>query len=699
MLPGAWSHRLIWLAVALVAVCAPGRARAAERRAVALEVDPEAGWRGEALAAVLAHDLVDDWLTVHPPLPCAGRCSDGELRTAGAELVVRAALSSGRIDYELHALWPGGPAPQRGAIALGAAGARDRAQVVGVLRDRLHRMARATADEDARAAAAVALPAPADVALALAAVIAVLVLPLGYGALRRSRLVALRALGRTLLGVGGAGGIALAVAALAPANPSGILLAAGRVAWGVFAAVTLPVVFPPLVGLGLVEHDELARTLFRWCGLVMQRAVALALWYAPPALAVALLADGQGDPARDQAVDQAVRWGVVLPLALLVARAWLRIAIAVVAESLDDALLDDALLDPDADAAAWHAAVRAYVVGYLRRNGLTSIDEDLLDRVVFLPSRGDALAVYGGGATAARIAIPRRMLELALAPFGRPHDYAAPRVSTLHWLEWNAGLVMASEPGAQVTTRDQRKPSGAVVLGEDIASAREPLGEPPTLAGIVEPAALDPRANHRPHDDPAWLDWDAGEDYDGTDAGDRDFLFGVLVHVLTQIQRHGDRSGTIAVALGRARFAAPIARRLGRWLDRMPDAVGHEHVALAGARHHFVQYLGWRVWQRDDLLTSRAYQAELEAMSRRVLAALDEAPGPATRERARLGRLAGLVRGTAPRSARWRRLAIAVVVVAGVGGLGHAAISAIRYHATYVDRMTDSSEKVHGKDE
>jgi hypothetical protein len=35
---------------------------------------------------------------------------------------------------------------------------------------------------------------------------------------------------------------------------------------------------------------------------------------------------------------------------------------------------------------------------------------------------------------------------------GRPHDYAAPRVSTLHWTQWNARLVMATEPGAAVAT-------------------------------------------------------------------------------------------------------------------------------------------------------------------------------------------------------------------------------------------------------
>src|SRR5262249_3540290 len=133
----------------------------------------------------------------------------------------------------------------------------------------------------------------------------------------------------------------------------------------------------------------------------------------------------------------AVWLGLALPLALLAWRQWVRLALAVLA-----GWLDAALIDPAVDAAAWQDAVRGYLVGYLRRNGLP-FDDDLLERVRVLPALGDEVCLYGGGATDSRIAIPRTMLELALAPWGRPHDYAAPRVSTLHWTQWNAGLVMA----------------------------------------------------------------------------------------------------------------------------------------------------------------------------------------------------------------------------------------------------------------
>jgi hypothetical protein len=384
---------------------------------------------------------------------------------------------------------------------------------------------------------------------------------------------------------------------------------------------------------------------------------------------------------------------VGLPLGLLVARQWVRLAIAVVAERLDSALVD-----ANADEAGWQDAVRAYFIGYLRRNGLP-LDEDRLAQVRVRVAAGAQVCVYGGGATHARIAIPRKMLELALAPWGRPHDYAAPRVSTLHWTQWNAGLVMATEAGSAIATREQRQPRETTAEGEAV-DAREHIGELPTLAGVLDPIALDRRSSYRPHDDPAWLDWDAGDDHDGTDAGDRDFLFGALVHAFAQIERHGDRVSTIALALGRAgRLAAPVGRL--RIPDRAPTGIADDHAAIAGARHHLVQYLGWQVLRREDLLTARAYAPELEAMSRRVIAACAEAPASreTARARARLRRLAGLLDGATRTRARWPRLALAGAVVAGAGLAALAIADTVRYHATYQDRLTIAPmENRHGKD-
>jgi hypothetical protein len=599
-----------------------------------------------------------------------------------------------------------------------------------VLRDQLHRIARATSEDTAPERGAVGdgaaagtataippagapgvhdVPAPGDVARALGLALAVLAAPIALGSLRARRLVARAAALRTLAGAGCLGGLALAIAALAPANGRGALLAAGGLAWGAIAAVTLPVVFPPLPGLQRSDYRELLRLLAGWGWLVVQRAAGVALIYLPVALGVVLAGDAIVP------VDGAVRLALVLPLGLLVARQALRLAVAVAAERLDAVLAD-----PAVDAAAWHDAVRGYLAGYRLRSGLP-IDHDLLERLVVVPTpgpaTGDEVRIYGGGATHTRVAIPRRMLELALAPWGRPHDYAAPRVSTLHWTQWNAGLVMATEPGAVIATREQRQPRQTTTDGDPSEHAREHIGEPPTLIGIIEPRALDPRTRYRPHDDPAWLDWEPPEDYDGTDAGDRDFLFGVLAHAIAEIQRHGDRIATLttlaAVRARRGGSSRPGARILGwfaRLLDRLPDAIADDHAAISGARHHLVQYLGWEAWQREDLLTRRAHAPELEAMSRRLLAMAGEPASRsvpvAPRARKRLARLAGLVPGTAAVPSVWRRLAIAGAVAAGLGAAGLAVVDAVRYtydpqrpppHAT-TTTTTTTERPDHGKD-
>jgi hypothetical protein len=691
------------ITVVLLLAVAPAIAQGAGKRSVVVEVSPAADWRAEALSRALTADLADDRLALRAPPGCRP-CDDGALRAAGVELVVRATLAAGKaaLGYELRPLWPGAPAPVRGAIALRGL---DRASFAGVLRDQLHRLARATSDDSGAADTSGAeLPAVGDIAWALAVALGVLASPFALGAVRTRRFAARAAAGRTLAGVATLGAVALAVAAAAPANARGALFAAGGVAWGAFAAVTIPVVFPA-IGLGRVDVRELWRLLAGWTALVVQRTVLLALVYAPVAIAVVAASRRLDVPGGD-----AVWFALVLPLGLLLARQWVRLGIAVAADALDGALVD-----ASADAAAWQDAVRGTFVGYLRRNGLP-LDDALIERVRVLPVGGDEVCVYGGGATHARIAIPRKMLELALAPLGRPHDYVAPRVSTLHWMQWNAGLVMATEAGAAVATRDQRQPRETTSEGET-PEAREHIGELPTLAGIIDPLALDRRSSYRPHEDPAWLDWDAGDEHDGTDPNDRDFLFGVLVHAFAQIQRHGDRVSTLALVLGRGRFTA----RAGRLLDRLPDAIGDDHAAIAGARHHLVQYLGWEAFEREDLLTKRAYAPELEAMSRRVLAAcahaeaVSAATPAAACARKRLVRLAGLIHGAAPARARWPRLALAGALVAGAGLAVVAIANAVRYHAIYEDRLRsesrgeprseprseprqDSLENHHGKD-
>ena len=467
-----------------------------------------------------------------------------------------------------------------------------------------------------------------------------------------------------------------------------VALLVGGLAWGLFVALCLPLVCPPLVGLHRVEHRELVRVLGAWSSVAIQRTMLAAIVAAP-------LVGGVWVVQSTLALSDAIAWGVVLPIAGLVARGLWLVARGIVAHRLDRELVDGVptVHDP------WHAQVRGYLFGYLGRANL-DVDTTVVERMRFLPGReDDAIHAYAG-----RVVIGRAILESALAPYGRPHDFAMPRVSTLHWTHWNSGLVMATEADQKVATREDRDPSRHATVDEGVHE-RIALGEPPTFGGVIEPVALDPRTFYRPGDDPSWLDWDPGDEFDGTDPGDKDFLFGVLVLALGALQRHEDatftlwarrRFGTIATLLGRA--VGPVHR----FFAAQSAALADVHAALAGARHHVAQYHAWRLWRRDDLVTSRAYMPELEATSAAIERALEREPRERRRDdaearlvRARLVALAPLLDAERPRArTRSRRLVVAFAMLAGLAVAAVLVVQAVLYHSTYEQRL-DQQRRQH----
>src|SRR4051812_21570408 len=172
--------RIGLVAIAIgIAVAWPQRAEAAPKRSFSVEVTPP-GWRADALAQTLATDLSDDQLAAHAP---------------PAELAVRVELVADAIRYDLAAQWPGAPPPVHGTLALGPG--LDRVGLAGVLRDRLHRMARTSTDDTAEATAALELPGAGAIAIALLAIGLVLASPFVLG---RDRRVMLRVAGSFAIG-------------------------------------------------------------------------------------------------------------------------------------------------------------------------------------------------------------------------------------------------------------------------------------------------------------------------------------------------------------------------------------------------------------------------------------------------------------------------------------------------------------------
>lgn len=636
------------IAVVIVVVVSDAHA---ERYAV--DVTPR-GWQADAIAAALTNDLADDEARVVKPGERHDLVVRGEL--VGREL--RFAIVDDRGEVTLG----------RGVIDLKGV---DRRGIAGVIRDELHRITRPHEGDVVPASVAQLVEPEVGIgALAgLTAITLLLVAPLLLRSTGRRRATA-----RTAAAVFGVivVGYTLVAQPELVAGLGAVVFVAGGLAWGAFAAVVLPFALPPIVGLHRVEYHELGPVLAAWSAHAVRRLAKLAL----VVVAAAFVLD-----AYANAIDlsQAIAFGVVAPIVgLAVHLAW-RAVVEALANRLDDELVGS-------DADAWHANTRAYYAGYLARANL-DVDPRLLDRVRFLPGKTDRVAVYGGGLAQTRIVIPRAMLEHALAPYGRPHDYLQPRVSTLHWTHWGSGLVMPTEPGAKLASQDDRRPHVTVDEGE---SERVALGELPTLTGIVEPVALDPRTSYRPEDDPLWLDWDPGEDYDGTDAGDKDYLFGILAYGIAMMQRRDDRGATIALALHGSVVARAVTRVrdvLGFFVRPLvfarTTALADVHASLGGARHHLAQYIAWQALRREDLLTARAFVPVLEQTSRAITSAIASGDAAVKQRIAQLLDLAG----APPVRSQRARFVWAAAIVVGVVGVGALVVQAVRYHATYEDRI------------
>lgn len=466
----------------------------------------------------------------------------------------------------------------------------------------------------------------------------------------------------------------------------------GGALWAILLVTVLRSMFPAFHGFERIVPKEIFRALGVWALLVLTRSARSLLLYGLAAFAVLTIALRASGTSAGELSSSSPLLLVIVPAAVLLLKFALMVWLELRARRLDAALVVGSATAQN----PWHVAVKAYLTGYMHRIGWAD-GGVLLRRTCLLPGRRDQIMTYGGGLGQRRIVIPKTMLELACAPYGRPHDYAPVREDRLHWTEWNAGLVTPTTSGLPPASREQRRPQVEIDYGE---SDHSPIGQPPTLAGYLEPRTLAPKDQYRPGEDPMWLSWQAHEEFDGTDPNDRDFLFGALVRELGVLHRGDGPWLTLQYQLGALVSRLPSAlqgplRTVTRWFglglssaDLAADAVA----ALNHARHHLLQYIAWLAWHRDDLLTSRAHPPELEAKSKEIVALLRKADRGADGALAdRMSWLARFMNAPhAPRSQRRkRRAAAAIAVAAAVTWVAVGVARAVDYQGTYQERMDD----------
>lgn len=494
------------------------------------------------------------------------------------------------------------------------------------------------------------------------------------------------ALGRRALRLRGplacAGAYAAVVAAMVAPLPGWQVGILGGAAWCGLALAVVRQVAPPLPGFSNVEPANVFRLIRLQLSLAVRRLLAVAV-AASPLIAGAWLG------WRAAGLDRFTAFALFAPVLGLALVAW----VAAIAE-ICAALSDREVRGPVTAGNPWHRAARGYLAGTFARLGVRLEIGDVL----ILPTEGDRVELWGGGLTGGRIGVGVELLEFALAPIRRPHDYAEPREERLHWSEWNAGLVM---PGAgrkrgvllaKLRAIDRRK-SG--VFDTDYQQAEVlALGQPRTLAGFVEPSALDAKLDFRPAEDPTWLDWDPGDDDsdEDVDPNDRDLLAAALTRELVNLRRGRGPWRSIARIAYRWRWARLVGWPVRALLDAVEARVADTAVALNELGHPLVQHLSRDLLDADEMLTAQGSAPELERRTREITAAVIAAdPDPETavaRERllwlASLWSPPGSIAGS--RRAVWiRRGVVAAFAVGTLAAAGAAVIRAIEYHPTYVE--------------
>jgi hypothetical protein len=127
--------------------------------------------------------------------------------------------------------------------------------------------------------------------------------------------------------------------------------------------------------------------------------------------------------------------------------------------------------------------------------------------------------------------------------------------------------------------------------------------------------------------------------------------------------------------------------------------LGDLQASLHAARHHVVQSIAFSLWRREELLTARGHQPELQRATLAVYQVLGQAltaDGAASSgDRTLLARLRWLqplvLQGRAAEAAgvrpMRRRAALALAIAAMLAVLGVAIANAMKFHSSYESRL------------
>lgn len=479
--------------------------------------------------------------------------------------------------------------------------------------------------------------------------------------------------------------------------------------WGSFLLVLGAWIFASIQGFARVRAEALWALLRSWLTLAALRAAALALVQAP-------IVWTAWRTAEALALPRGATLAVVVPCAGLLGHFWLLSLVDNLSLYLDAALV----VGPATERNPWHATIRRYFRGYLRRNGV-DVAPDLFARALLLPSRRADVVAYGGGFARPRILVGERPREVALGEL--PDEEELPE-RTVNAEELPCGLIAPSprvrEDAAELARAEQHRRAATAAPARPRAPMPRLLGAHATLLGAIAPnpedAGLPLIANTE--DDfgvvkrlltehyAAFEGNVDGDEVDDTDPSQKDFLFGALLREVGVVARRDVLFATIALAVDTVLAKTPRLHRVvvggpralyARLFAAPAAKVGDAYAALNTGFHHLIQYLCFVRGTDETLLTARANEPQMVRTSHAMLARIESEEPQASDRHATLdattrARIAWLARffhaPLAPRRVAWVRVlsTVLLLVVAGLV-VGRWVRDAIAYHPTYVARI------------
>jgi hypothetical protein len=472
--------------------------------------------------------------------------------------------------------------------------------------------------------------------------------------------------------------------------------------WGAFALIVASWVFAPIHGLGQARHDAIWPLLKSWLTLACLRA-CLATVYLP----LFWLALTAGDAVG---LSRHATWMLALPTVGLFGHFWLLSLVDNLAAYLDVHLV----VGPATARNPWHATIKRYFRGYIRRNGV-ELDAALFDRTLFLPSALPGVVSYGGGFSRPRILVGEEVRDAALGQL--PDETELPE-RTVNPEELPFGFLTPSAGARRdvLSHAEQRRHELTLAPARPRAVQPRVLGESATLLGWVMPQPAGDGVPLIANDNQELevvrrlltahyaafernLD---DEEIDDTDPTQKDFLFGALLRELGRLQSHDTFLVTLRLALAGQKASFPrrwlLAATVGvydRFFSGPAARVADAEAALGQGLHHLIQYLWFLRSGANPLLTTRANAPRLIQTSKDLLEQTARWDVPSERQRLAAtprNRLLWLSRlfhaPLAGRADNPLRMAVALLLLLVAGGaLFFAVRDAIDYHPFYVERM------------